>query len=140
MSLEKRAAFKKAVGDLVTEAERKESLDVPIGFTGEIIDATLEHNVRKMFLDRLLVALGWKLEAVVAEEARVKGDTTLFLDYLGVHLDTRVPLLIFEAKAWEKPFISASTAVGKRQSPGRADRPRGQLHQGSEARVRASDW
>jgi hypothetical protein len=77
----------------------------------------LEHNVRERFINRLLTALGWDLDQTVAEEARVKGDTTLFLDYLGVHLDTRMPLLIFEAKAWEKPFISASTAAGKKLRP-----------------------
>src|ERR1700728_328192 len=116
MSPEKRAAFKEAIEKLVEDAERNEAPDAPLGFTGEIIDPTLEHNVRKVFLNRLLIALGWKLETTVAEEARVKGDTTLFLDYLGVHLDTRIPLLIFEAKAWEKPFISALTAAGKRQT------------------------
>lgn len=115
MSPERRADFKKAIEELVTESKRNEAPDAPVGFTGEIIDATLEHNVRKVFLNRLLIALGWKLETTVAEEARVKGDTTLFLDYLGVHLDTRIPLLIFEAKAWEKPFISASTAAGRRR-------------------------
>ena len=69
--------------------------------TGEAIAAPLEHTVRIHFLDHLLKALGWKMEAVV-EEARVKQDTTLFLDYLGVHLQQRIPILIFEAKAWDK--------------------------------------
>lgn len=117
MNPEKLAEFKRAIQGLVAEAQRNEAPDYPAGFTGEMSAPTLEHNVRKNFLNRILTALGWNLETNVAEEARVKGDTTLFLDYLGVHLDTRIPLLIFEAKSWEKPFVSASSAVVGRQSP-----------------------
>ena len=117
MSMAKLAQFKKAIEDLVAEVKWNESSNAPVEFIGEVIGATLEHNVRKVFINRLLSALGWVLEDTVAEEARVKGDTTLFLDYLGVHLDKRIPLLIFEAKAWDKPFVSASTAAESRQSP-----------------------
>jgi hypothetical protein len=117
MTPDKLAEFKRAIQALVTEAQRNEARESPAGFAGEMNAPTLEHNVRKIFLNRILIALGWNLETTVAEEARVKGDTTLFLDYLGVHLDTRTPLLIFEAKSWEKPFVSASSAVGGRQSP-----------------------
>jgi hypothetical protein len=116
MNLEKLARFKGELERLVAEAEKNEAPDAPVGYTGEVIDATQEHTVRQRFLNQLLIALGWKVTTTV-EEARVKGDTTLFLDYLGVHLDTRVPLLIFEAKAWEKPFVAASKAAGRRQSP-----------------------
>jgi hypothetical protein len=56
------------------------------------------------------------MEAVV-EEARVKGDTTLFLDYLGVHLQQRTPILIFEAKAWDKPPVSAISSANRRDAP-----------------------
>jgi hypothetical protein len=56
------------------------------------------------------------MEAVV-EEARVKGDTTLFLDYLGVHLEQRTPILIFEAKAWDKPLVTTSSSAGRRERP-----------------------
>lgn len=117
MTPDRLAEFKRAIHALVTEAQRIAAPDSPVGFAGEISAPTLEHNVRKIFLNRMLTALGWNLETTVAEEARVKGDTTLFLDYLGVHLDTRIPLLIFEAKSWEKPFVSASSAVGGRQAP-----------------------
>ena len=118
MSPDKLATFKEAVQALVTEAERKMAPNSPMNFTGEIIKPTLEHNVRKFFLDQLLTALGWKLDTNVAEEVRVKGgDTTLFLDYLGVHLDMGIPLLIFEAKAWEKPFVASSTPTGRNQPP-----------------------
>ena len=117
MSMAKLAQFKKAIEELVAEVKWNESSNAPVEFIGEVIGATLEHNVRKVFINRLLSALGWALEETVAEEARVKADTTLFLDYLGVHLDKRIPLLIFEAKACDKPFVSASTAAGSRQSP-----------------------
>jgi hypothetical protein len=116
MSPEKLARFKQELERLVDEAERNEAPNAPLGYTGEVIDGTLEHTVRQRFLNQLLIALGWKVTTTV-EEARVKGDTTLFLDYLGVHLDTRVPLLIFEAKAWEKPFIAEARASGRRQPP-----------------------
>jgi hypothetical protein len=46
----------------------------------------------------------------MVEEARVQGDTTLFLDYLGVNPDSRVPLLIVEGKAWGKPFVERPNA------------------------------
>ena len=97
MSMAKLAQFKKAIEELVAEVKWNESSNAPVEFIGEVIGATLEHNVRKVFINRLLSALGWALEETVAEEARVKADTTLFLDYLGVHLDKRIPLLIFEA-------------------------------------------
>jgi hypothetical protein len=117
MSPDKLARFKAAIEALVAEVQRKEAPAGPVGFAGEVVGPTLEHNVRKIFLNRLLTALEWRLETAVAEEARVRGDTTLFLDYLGVHLETRVPALIFEAKAWEKPPVSSSTAAGRKISP-----------------------
>ncbi len=116
MSPEKLARFKGEIERLVSEAKKNEAPDAPVGYAGEIIEATLEHTVRQRFLNQLLSALGWKVSTTV-EEARVKGDTTLFLDYLGVHLDSRVPLLIFEAKAWEKPFVSELKATGRRPQP-----------------------
>jgi hypothetical protein len=117
MSPDKLAKFKAAIECLVAEVQRREAPDGPVGFAGEVVAPTLEHNVRKTFLNRLLAALEWQLETVVAEEARVRGDTTLFLDYLGVHLETRVPVLIFEAKAWEKPPVSSPAAAGRKISP-----------------------
>ena len=59
----------------------------------------------------------------MVEEARVQGDTTLFLDYLGVNPDLRVPLLIVEGKAWGKPFVmeldagAAEEVFGNRSPP-----------------------
>ena len=41
----------------------------------------------------------------MAEEVRLKNGTTTFLDYLGVATNTTTPVLLIEAKAWDKPFI-----------------------------------
>jgi hypothetical protein len=117
MSPDRLAKFKTTIEALIAEVQRKEAPAGPVDFAGEVVAPMLEHNVRKTFLNRLLTALEWQLETAVAEEARVKGDTTLFLDYLGVHLVTRIPVLIFEAKAWEKPPVSPSAAAGRRIRP-----------------------
>lgn len=116
MSPEKLSRFKEELEKRVADMDQRQALNAPAGFTGEELDAPLEHTVRIQFLDHLLRALGWKVEAVV-EEARVKGDTTLFLDYLGVHVQQRNPILIFEAKAWDKPPVSAISAANRRDSP-----------------------
>ncbi|WP_035655664.1 hypothetical protein [Bradyrhizobium sp. STM 3809] len=104
------AAFKETVGKLVQRAKLNEFPNAPAAYLGEKIAPTLEHNVRKTFIDQLLRALGWNLERAVAEEARLQAENTLFLDYLGVHLEERTPHLLFEAKAWEKPPPRAKSA------------------------------
>lgn len=71
----------------------------------------LEHTTRANFIDNVLIELGWKLKKLggdIIEEARIKEETTLFLDYVGVNPDTRAPLLIVEAKAWSKPMVARS--------------------------------
>ena len=117
MNLEAAAKFKAELEALIQEVAARELADAPVGFIGENHAPTLEHNVRKFFVNRFLTSLGWKLEHTVAEEARVRGETTLFLDYLGAHPDTKKPALIFEAKAWEKPFIAPSSAANAKQPP-----------------------
>jgi len=66
----------------------------------------LEHGTRILFFDRLLTLLGWDLGlgGNVAEEARIKAETTRFLDYVGLNDASRAPVLIVEAKAWDKPY------------------------------------
>lgn len=68
-----------------------------------------EHDTRLLFVDSLLQLLGWKLgaEGNVIEEARLQSDTTKFMDYVGVVDITGQPLLLVEAKAWDKPRVSA---------------------------------
>jgi hypothetical protein len=115
MSQRAAADFKAELADLIARSKEKQAPTAPPDFTGEIVDAMLEHNVRKFFLDELLAHLGWNLRRAVGEEARVKPTGTAFLDYLGVHLETRKPALIFEAKAWEKPVVSAIGAANAKK-------------------------
>jgi len=71
-------------------------------------DELLEHHTRVFVLDKLLFALGWKLEGgagaasnMVTEaflKSAQKKESILFLDYLGYEGNTDVPLLVFEAK------------------------------------------
>lgn len=67
----------------------------------------LEHGTRITFFDTFLTLLGWTLGlgGDVAEEARIKSETTRFIDYVGVNDTTLVPVLLLEAKAWDKEFI-----------------------------------
>lgn len=67
-----------------------------------------EHDTRVFFFDQLMRLLGWELGpgGNVAEEARIKADTTKFVDYVGVNSATRAPALILEAKSWDKPNIT----------------------------------
>lgn len=76
----------------------------------------LEHGTRIFFFDRLLQLLGWELGTGgnVAEEARIRTDKINFLDYVGLHSETRAPALIVEAKAWDKPPVRS--APGKLQA------------------------
>ncbi len=74
-------------------------------FAGAIPRNMLEHNTRRVALDPLLEALGWSFRDRT-EEARVAGDTTLFIDYLGIDQETRSAELIFEAKAWNASWLA----------------------------------
>jgi hypothetical protein len=115
--------FKRALEALVKEFKRQSGPNAPTTFQGAVDKTILEHTVRKYFLDKLIDALGWDLSNLnvdIAEEARVKDSTTLFMDYLGVHPTSRTPMLIFEAKAWDKPLITAADRLaasrnGKRE-------------------------
>jgi hypothetical protein len=76
---------------------------------------TLEHVTRRHFIDPFLELLEWdlsKLNQEMIEEARTRGETTLRLDYLGVNQQTRMPILIVEAKAWAAPFVAPSRKEG----------------------------
>jgi|SRR5579859_1263636 len=117
MSEAKQEAFKTALEALIGATKHSGAPNAPAGFRGEQSGAKLEHNVRRLFLDCLLDELGWTIGTNIVEEARVKGKTTLFLDYLGVHVEERIPLLILEAKAGDEPFVSGATTAFSRQSP-----------------------
>lgn len=106
--------FNRKLEELIEQVQHSKAPAAPVGFVGEQPAPKLEHNVRRRFLDLLLNILGWKIDFNVVEEARVRGQETLFLDYLGVHVDERIPLMIFEAKAGDKPFVTGTTAALKR--------------------------
>ena len=105
--LGEKARFKSAIREILTQ------FNIPISrrFVGAKPGTVLEHDTRRHFVDPFLQALGWDLTQFseeVIEEARTRGETTLRLDYLGVNQQTRVPVLIVEAKAWSAPFVRRS--------------------------------
>ena len=65
------------------------------------------HNRRK------LDALGWHMDAHaydILEEAQARGETTLFLDYLGVNPNSRMPLVVVDhVKAGRSERTSPAT-------------------------------
>lgn len=102
--------FKRGLSDLLTELERE--LARPQRDPYAELDLSRrphEHDTRLLFVDELLTHLGWRLGALgnVLEEARLQANTTRFMDYLGVSDINGTPLLLIEAKAWDKPAISA---------------------------------
>jgi hypothetical protein len=89
-------------------------------FVGALPGPTLEHVTRRHFIDPFLRALGWDLTQLneeIIEEARTRGETTLRLDYLGVNPQTRIPVLIVEAKAWAAPFVAPSVKASSAEGP-----------------------
>ena len=117
-----KARFKESVSKLIAQfaAPARER-----SFAGAEPGPTLEHVTRRHFIDPFLRALGWDLSRLneeMIEEARTRGETTLRLDFLGVNPQTRVPVLIVEAKAWAVPFIAPSAREGSAEGS-EASRP-----------------
>lgn len=78
------------------------------------MEMPLEHTTRRLFIDGFLTGLGWQLAKNVVEEARSFGnDETIYLDYVGVSDNDRTPHILFEAKAWDKPFVSRRQGADK---------------------------
>jgi hypothetical protein len=108
-----RARFKERLEEIAS-AFRASLMPTFPAYTGADFTEPLEHATRRHVIDFILTALGWSLDqhgCDMLEEAQAKGETTLFLDYLGVNPHSRAPLLIVEAKAWAKPFVSPSVAT-----------------------------
>lgn len=106
--------FKHALEKLIKGFVEAMKPSAAVPYLGASHGDPLEHTTRAEFIDNVLIALGWMLKksgGEVIEEARIKDETTLFLDYLGVNPDTRAPQLIVEAKAWSKPMVAASDAA-----------------------------
>jgi len=106
--------FKHALEKLIKGFVEALKPSAAVPYLGASHGDPLEHTTRAEFIDNILIALGWMLKksgGEVIEEARIKDETTLFLDYLGVNPDTRAPQLIVEAKAWSKPMVAASDAA-----------------------------
>jgi hypothetical protein len=100
--------FKVALKQVLDDFDVRQSADAIDPYAGVADPDPLEHTTRVLLLDGIITALGWQLAGGVeiVEEARVQAETTLYIDYLGVDPDKRTPLLIIEAKAWQKPFVS----------------------------------
>lgn len=99
--------FPQLFAELIDRFDKSIAPSAQPEFAGSEIGSPLEHTTRIHFLDELVELLGWSLGlgGDMAEEARIKGDTTKFMDYLGVEADTKTPALLIEAKAWDKPFL-----------------------------------
>ena len=104
-----KAEFIRLIADLIDRFETSLAADALPAFAGAEPGAPLEHTTRIHFFDELLDLLGWSrgLGGDVAEEARVKAETTTYIDYLGVVGNTNAPALLIEAKAWDKPFVAS---------------------------------
>lgn len=102
--------FKRGLGDLLTAVDRELSRPQRDPFAEpDPGRRPHEHDTRRLFVDELLNNLGWQLGAGgnVLEEARLQTHTTRFMDYVGIVDIAGAPLLLVEAKAWDKPAISA---------------------------------
>ncbi len=109
--------FRAGIEELLADIGREAIPGSTNPYAGAGESAFHEHDTRVFFFDRLMRLLGWELGqgGNVAEEARIRGESTNFVDYVGVNRDTRAPALILEAKSWEKPSIT-----GKGKWRGRA--------------------
>jgi hypothetical protein len=111
--LRDKARFKSNLAEIFEAFRGRTDRSGPPDFIGGAYGDPLEHTTRRYVIDEILSGLGWNLSRMtreMVEEARARGDTTLFLDYLGVNPELRVPLLIVEAKAWGKPLVTPSNA------------------------------
>ena len=101
------AEFIERFANLIDRFDASIAADARSAFAGAEAGDPHEHTTRVHFLDELVELLGWSLGlgGDMAEEARLKGETTTFMDYLGVEAGTNVPALLIEAKAWDKAFL-----------------------------------
>ena len=113
-----REAMRKAISNFES-AEKiiRDEYERPTG--EEPPDDITERATRRYLIDPCLAALDWLPDDpdMVAEEARTRHGTVLFLDYLGVDMASREPVLIVEAKTYdeEPPRAPRSPAPPSRE-------------------------
>jgi hypothetical protein len=118
--------FKRRLHEAIAEFKRQSAGTAPPEYAGARRADPLEHTTRRHLIDPMLSALGWDIHRMgqeLIEEARARGETTLFIDYLGVNPESRAPRMIFEAKAWAKPFLAASIVGAEEQGRRNTDSP-----------------
>lgn len=113
-----KARFKALLDEIFTSFEASNASAALPGFIGEAYGEPLEHTTRRYIIDEMLIGLGWELGRLsreIVEEARLRGSTMLRMDYAGVNPGTLRARLIVEAKAWDRPFVSASDSVRRQR-------------------------
>jgi len=106
-----KADFKRRLSDVLSAFERRVGDTALPEYLGAPSGKPLEHVTRRHVVDHMLAALGWNLDRMneeMIEEARVRGESMLRLDYLGVAPQARLPRAIVEAKPWASPLVSPS--------------------------------
>ncbi|TDY85007.1 UNVERIFIED_ORG: hypothetical protein DFO49_5057 [Herbaspirillum seropedicae] len=108
------AEFIELFADLINRFDESIAPEARPDFAGAAPGDPHEHTTRIHFLDELVELLGWSLGlgGDMAEETRLKAETTTFIDYLGVAADNNTPALLIEAKAWDKPFVTPRRGGG----------------------------
>lgn len=101
-------AFERGLAELLTRFDRSIEVGAPGPYAGADAGQPHEHTTRVHLLDEFAELLGWTLGlgGNMAEEARLKNGTVTRMDYLGVASESNTPVLLIEAKAWDKPFIT----------------------------------
>lgn len=105
-----KARFKESIETLIKGFTANHGVSADIGAGN---GSRREYQTRSDVIDGMLAGLGWTLtqqERDMWEEVRVKGERTLYLDYLGKDPRSQTPLLIVEAKAEGKPVVSLSSS------------------------------
>jgi len=102
-------AFERGLVELLTRFDRSLEINAPGPYAGEHAGQPHEHTTRVHLLDEFVELLGWRLGlgGDMSEEARLKNGTVTRMDYLGVASESSTPVLLIEAKAWDKPFITS---------------------------------
>ncbi|KVS34323.1 hypothetical protein LGN07_09915 [Burkholderia cepacia] len=112
-------AFLVGFDRLLADVERELGAAAPDPYAGAGRGRVLEAQTRLRFFDEFATLLGWDLGAGgdMAQEARIRAETTTYMDYVGINQLTRAPVVLWEVKAWEKPFIGRARGRNVEQTP-----------------------